>query len=150
MKKVNTILIIVIYLASIVLISIFGMKVGVYKENIPVTSVLCLNESDERTEVSELGDKKLIVLTFTSSGNLTDPNSTILYLNCKVLPDNASNKRLRYSYDTVKFKDAVTMVVDEQGNPRGVFLFHKKVVFDMTITATDGSEISTTVKIKII
>ncbi len=149
MKKVNTILIVIIYMFAILMISIFGLEADIFKENIPVEEVICLNESDDRTEVSELTDKKLIKIEFTTSGDLADPNSTMLFLNCKVLPDNASNKRLRYSYDTDKFKDAVTMVLDEQGNARGVFLFHKRVVFDMKITATDGSEKSTTVKIKI-
>ena len=149
MKKVNSILIVILYLASIVVISIFGLKVDVYKENIPVTSVECLNETDEKSEVSILGGKKLIKIPFTTSGDISDPNSTILYLNCRVLPDNASNKRLRYDYDKEKFGDAVTMLLDEQGNARGVFLVHKKVVFDMTITATDGTEKSTVVKIKI-
>ena len=149
MKKVNSILIVILYLASIIVISVFGLKVDVYKEKIPVTSIECLNETDDKTEVSILGDKKYIKILFTTPGDISDPNSTILYLNCRALPDNATNKRLRYDYDKEKYGDAVTMLLDDQGHARGVFLFHKKVVFDMTITATDGTEKSTTVKIKI-
>lgn len=143
MQKVNTILIIIIYLASILFISIFGMKVKMFINKIPVQKVECLNETDEYTTVSQLGDKKLIVLPLNEEGETT------LYLNCRVLPDDASVKKLRYSYDHVKYKDAITMVLDNQGNARGVFKFHKRIVFDMKIYATDGSEIYTTVKIKI-
>ena len=143
MQKVNTILIIIIYLASILFISIFGMKVKMFVNTIPVESVECLNETDEYATVTQLGDKKFIVVPFNEEGETT------LYLNCRVLPDDASNKKLRYSYGE-KFNSAVTTVLDNQGYARGVFKFHKRVVFDLTIYATDGSEAHTTVKIKVI
>lgn len=144
MKKVNSILIIALYLASIVVISIFGLSVNIYKENIPVTSVECNNQTDANCEVSMLGDKKLLKIQFDEDGE------NVLYLNCRALPDNATNKRLRYDYDKDKYGSAVTMRTDEHGNPLGVFEFHRRCVFDMTITATDGTEKSVTVKIKVI
>ena len=52
MKKSTLIIIGLIYIASIVVISVFGLKAVVYRPVIPVTKVECLNESDEFTTVS--------------------------------------------------------------------------------------------------
>ena len=51
MKKSTLIMIAIVYIASIVLISLFGMKSVVYNEVIPVTKIECLNETDSKTEV---------------------------------------------------------------------------------------------------
>ena len=51
MRKSTIIFIAVIYIASIAVISLFGMKMSVYNEIIPVTSILCLNETDDNVEV---------------------------------------------------------------------------------------------------
>lgn len=143
MKKVNSILIIGLFLASIVIISIFGLKVDIYHENIPVTKVECNNQTDSNSEVSMLGDKKFIKIKFEEG------EPAVLYLNCRALPDNASNKRLRYDYDRTKYGSVITERTDENGNPLGVFEFNRRCILDMTITATDGTEKSVTVKIKI-
>lgn len=143
MKKINIILITIVYLAAIVLVSVFGLRTKLYKEIIPVESVVCYNETDieNNITVTNSNDKKIIRIPLNPDGD------TELFLNCRALPDNATNRRLSYSYDTEKYKDVITPVKDDDGNYLGLFLFKRKVLFDMKIIATDGSEKSTTVKI---
>ena len=51
MKKSTLVVIAIIYVASIVIISLFGMKAVVYNEVIPVTQIECLNQTDSNSEV---------------------------------------------------------------------------------------------------
>ena len=68
MKKSTLILIMIIYVASIVVINFFGLNVKVYNEVINVTSVECINETDEKANVviNDKGIKEIRIKTIIS------------------------------------------------------------------------------------
>ncbi len=148
MKKANLIIIIVIYIASIGLISFLGMEVSVLDPVIPVTEVQCINEEDNYTTIGELRGNMLITLTFTTAGNAADLSGTILQLYWRVYPDNASNSEVKFVYDTTNTN--VEFVTDGDGRQTGTILFYAKTVIDVQIIATDGTKISTTVTIAVV
>lgn len=139
MKKINLIIIGIVFVASVVFISIFGMKIVIYNGVIPVTKIECLNKTDERSIVSEDEYGKLIEVKFTTPGKAEDLSGTILQLTHRVFPDNATKKKVKYVYNRELTR--VTMATDEGGNELGLFLFSGKCYFKVQIMATDGSGI---------
>lgn len=145
MKKINLIVIGIVFVASVVLISIFGMKIVIYNGVVPVTKIECLNQSDDKTTVSEISSGKLIKIKFTTPGNKTDLSGTILQLVYRVYPDNATNKKVKFVYNRELTR--VQMATDENGNELGLFLFSGTCYFTVQIMATDGSGLYDTVTI---
>ena len=143
MKKTTMILIGIIYVASIVIISIFGLKSVVYNEVIPVTEITCLNETDEKTEVSVQNGQKIIKIKYTEPGDEETLTGTMVQLSWRTLPDNASNKDVKFVYNTSQ--DVATFIKDEQGKELGLILFTGKVMLNIKIMATDGSKVYTDV-----
>ena len=47
MNKITIIFIAIIFIGSIAIVNLFGMEMAVYNKEIPVTSILCINENDE-------------------------------------------------------------------------------------------------------
>lgn len=144
MKKSTLVVIAIVYVASIVLISLFGMKAVVYNEVIPVTAIECLNETDSQTEVYYSQDMKIIKVQFTEPGNADTLTGTMVQLIQRVLPDNASKKAVKYSYTE---NDNVEFVKGEDGRDLGLVLIKGRVVLKVKIMATDGSKIYTEVVI---
>lgn len=143
MNKVTLILISIIYVASIVVISIFGLKVVVYNEVIPVTEISCINETDSRANVWYNDDgKKVIEVIYTEPGNAETMTGTMLQLEWRVLPDNASTKEVKF---IVNKSERVFFVKDGAGNDIGLLLFTGPVMLNIGIKATDGSSIYTEV-----
>ncbi len=145
MKKATIILIAIVYLASIVIISIFGMKSVVYDEIIPVTEIQCLNKTDEKTEVTTSGNRKLIKVKYTTPGDAESLTGTMVQLMWRVLPDDATTKGVKFVYDENLTR--ATFVKDEAGNELGLILFTGKVVLNVRIMSTDGSRVYTDVTI---
>ena len=114
MKKSTIILIGIVYIAAIIFISVFGLNAKVYNEVIPVLSVECVNQSDENTIVKDYNDKKLIRVQYTEPGNAETLEGTMVQLLYRVLPDNASNKRVKYIYNTKLTR--IHFVKDDNGN----------------------------------
>ena len=140
MKKATVILIGIIYLASIVIISIFGLKAVIYDEVIPVTSIECLNETDEKTEVKlDVDGNKIIKIKYEEPGDPETLTGTMVQLSWRVLPDNATNKEVRFVYNTNLTR--VNFVKDENGRELGLILFTGKVVLDVSIVSTDGTKV---------
>lgn len=144
MKKSTLIMIAIVYIASIVLISLFGMKAVVYNEVIPVTKIECLNETDSKTEVYYSGDMKVIKVKFTEAGNAETLKGTMVQLTYRVLPDNASNKNIKYVYTE---NNRVEFVKGEDGREVGLVLIKGQVVLKVKIMAMDGSKVYTEVVI---
>lgn len=145
MKKINLIIIGIVFVASVVFISVFGMKIMIYNGIVPVTKVECLNQSDGKSIVSEDEYGKLIEVEFTTPGNAETQTGTMLQLTYRVYPDNATKKKVKYVYNRELTR--VKMVTDESGNELGLFLFSGKCYFKVQIMATDGSGICDTVTI---
>ena len=138
MKKSTLIMIAIVYIASIVVISIFGMKSVVYNEVIPVTKIECLNVTDDKTEVEYDGDTKVISVQYKKPGNAENLTGTMVQLSWRVLPDNASNKKVKFVYNQTTRAE---FVKDEAGNEVGLILFTGKVVLNIKIISTDGTQV---------
>lgn len=130
MKKSVIILIGIIYVASIALVSFFGLKFKVFEQEIPVESIELLNEGLKYNE--EWGS--YVVIRPDESGEWR------YQIKWRVHPDDATNKTVSFSYD--KQNDAVT--IDEQG----LVTFSKPGMCEITLIPMDGSD--TSVKITII
>lgn len=138
MKKSVFAIIAVVYVASIVLISLFGMKAVVYNEVIPVTAIECLNETDSKSEVYYSGDIKVIKVPFVGVGDAENLSGTMVQIVQRVYPDNASNKIVKYSYGE---NDYVEFLKDDNGRDLGLVLIKDRVVLKVKIMATDGSKV---------
>lgn len=144
MKKWTLVVIAVVYIASIVFISLFGLKAVVYNEVIPVTAIECLNESDDKTEVYFSSDIKVIKVPFLKPGNIENLSGTMVQLTQRVLPDNASNKGVKYVYND---NENVEFVQGEDGRALGLVIIKGRVVLKVKIMAVDGSKVFTEVVI---
>ena len=138
MKKSTLIMIAIVYIASIVIISIFGMKSVVYNEVIPVTKIECLNVTDDKTEVEYDGDTNVISVQYKRPGNAEILSGTMVQLSWRVLPDNASNKKVKFVHNQTTRAE---FVKDEAGNEVGLILFTGKVVLNIKIMSTDGTQV---------
>ena len=140
MRKSTIIFIVVIYIASIAAISLFGMKMSVYNEFIPVTSILCLNETENGVEVINGEDNNTILKTkFTEPYDKNTQTGTMIQLYWRVEPDNASVKNVKFVYD--ENNSRVEFYKTEDGEYTGLVLFYKKSMIDVTIMSTDGRRI---------
>ena len=147
MKKATLIIIFALYLGSIALISFLGMKAKVYEEIIPVTSIECLNETDSNTIVSENNGIKTIKIKFDGPGNVDTMTGTMVQLLWRVSPDNATNNGVQFIYN--EELENVTFVKDSNGNDLGLILFTSKCYLKVQIVSTDGSRVSTEVRIRV-
>lgn len=145
MKKATLIIIGLIYVASIVIVSMFGLNAIVYKKNIPVLSIECVNETIGQVYVDDSKEKKVIRITFTEPGDLESLTGTILQLEFRVLPDDASDKSVRYVYAREKYPHVKFHQID--GVETGAIVFEKPAMFTLTIIANDNSGASTEVLI---
>lgn len=137
MRKVNLIVIGLVFIASIVLISFFGMQVKITNGIIPVTKVECINTSDDRSTVTEDEYGKMIEVKWKGPASDDGKEGTILQLYYKVSPDDATTKRVKYVFK--RNENVVKMATDEKGNEFGLLLFQNKCTLRMQIMATDGS-----------
>lgn len=144
MKKATVIIVAVCYIATIVLISFFGTTITVLNANIPVTSIVCLNESTDTTVVDDMGDYTRIKIKFSTAGDMATATGTMVQLSWRVLPDDASNSDVVFIYSD---NDNVEFVTDGNGDELGLVLFYGLAVIDIKIQASDGTKIYTTVRI---
>ena len=47
MNKITIIFIAIVFIGSIGIVNLFGMEMAIYNQDIPVTSILCINETEE-------------------------------------------------------------------------------------------------------
>ena len=142
MKKSTLLVIGILYIASIVAISVFGLKTVIWDVVIPVKSIECLNQSDDHADVSLTDDgKKFIKIKYEEPGVIDDgvPKGTMLQLLWRVLPDNATNKEVRFVYN--KDLTRVNFVKNKDGKELGLILFTGKVKLDLQIVSTDGTRV---------
>lgn len=132
MKKSVIIIIGVIYIASIVLIGFFGMKITAYDEILYVTKIECLNQNATTSSDGTL----TLMFNYDSSKS---PEENVLQIEWKVYPEDASNKRVAFVYDV----DSKVGSVDKYGR---VFL-KKKGLLLVYIQSTDGSAVGKTLQI---
>ena len=121
MKKSVVILITIIYVASIALVSFFGLQFKVFDEVIYTNKIELLNEDIKI-------DKNGKPYALAQKG---DDGVWRYQLEYRVYPDNATNSEVIYSYDNLNN----TVSVDENG----VITFTKKGVVTIEILPKDSS-----------
>jgi len=139
MKKSTIICIIVIYIASITILSLFGMKMSVYNEFIPVNAIICLNENENGVEVINDFDSLILKTKFNEPYNKTTQTGTMIQLYWRVEPDNASVKNVKFVFD--ENNNRVEFYQTEDGEYTGLVLFYKKSMIDVKIMSTDGRRV---------
>lgn len=130
MKKSVVILIGIIYIASIALVSFFGLQFKTFNEIVYTGSIEILNE-DIKTDPTT--GEKYVVIRPDANG---ERRYQILY---RVHPDNATNQAVSFVYD----KQISSVSIDENG----VVTFMGKGVIEVQIISKDGSGASATLKI---
>ena len=101
MKKSVVILIALIYAASIVLVGYLGLKAKTYNDVFPVERIEILTEY---SEAPDTGDKYIVF-------KQTDGEAPTLQLECRALPDNASDKKIIYKLAS----DCTIATISEDG-----------------------------------
>ena len=131
MKKSVIILIALIYIASVALVSFFGLQFKVFEEVIPVERVEITNQVDDHNDT--WGDYVVI----------TQPNEKgeVRYqINYHVYPENATNTNVSFSYQASP-EDCAS--IDEFG----VVSFTKPGMIKVFVITTDGGDAQDTITI---
>lgn len=141
MKKTTTILIAIVFVASVAIISFFGMRIKVYNQIVPVTQIECLNKNDEQLNirVKESNNTTIIQTRFTTPADVVSQSGTMIQLYWRVLPDDATTKDVMFVYD--KTNTRATIFKNENGEETGLVLFYKPCILDVKIMSTDGRRI---------
>ena len=126
MKKAVIIIIVLIYVASIALVSFYGLQYKLFEEVISVERIEITNENQKYSEKE--GD--YIVIKPDEYG---DRRVQITY---RAYPENASNTKVDFAYD-VEHAEKYGITIDEYG----VVSFSKPGTIKVTIIATDGSNV---------
>ena len=92
MKKSVIVLIGLIYVASIVFIGFFGMKITAYNATVYATSLSCINE-DVRVSANNI---KSIVFDYKENAPAEE---NVYLLVWRVYPENTTNKSVKFVYD---------------------------------------------------
>jgi len=145
MNKITIIFISIVFVASIAIINLFGMKMAVYNKEIPVTNILCINETDEDLKVVDKpGQSKILWVDFTEAYDKETNTGTYIQIQYRVLPDDATIKGVtfvcdhndpRYEFDK-----------HSNGEYNGLVFFYKPaIISDVKIMSKDGRKVYTTV-----
>ncbi len=135
MKKSVVMLILVIYVASVAVIGVFGMKSVLYDEKIYIEKITCINEEAKDAEVTIDGRTltiQKVVIDYKES------EETTFWIQWRVFPEDASFRRVEF----VSGNENVATV-----DGQGIVRFIKKGTVTIYINALDGSKIQGIVKI---
>lgn len=134
MKKSVLILIGIIYVASIIIVGFFGMKISVYDQMVYITDIECTNENI-RTNADAT---KTLRHDYIVGGTALENTVIITY---DVYPKNS----------TLKGADAVTLVYDKDQTVAEIngltISFLKRGVLTVQLKSLDGSNVIETIKI---
>ncbi len=147
MKKIVVILIVGLYIGSIFLVNFFGLQYVPHEMEVFVKKIECNAIADlsgkeipyyQTTQDQESQkEKKWFKIKFVEGdydeNNLANNPNTFKIV-CSVLPDNASNKTVTFSYEEKPTK----YIVDEE---QMTVTFLRRGAIDITIISTDGSNI---------
>ena len=128
MKKSVVIIIALIYVASIILVSFFGLQFKVFEEVIPVERIEITNEGQKYSET--LGD--YIVIYPDENGERR------VKIDYRVYPDDATKMAVDFAYEEVDYA-----TVDENG----IVTFTSPGAIKIRVIATDGSNAEDTILI---
>ena len=129
MKKSVIILIGLIYVASIALVSFYGLQYKTFDEVVYVSDIEILNEGIKTDSQGE----KYIALFPDENGERK------FQIEYRVYPDNATNSEVDFIYD----KQNLNVSIDSNG----VVTFQKRGSVKVTVVSKDGTSISETIEI---
>lgn len=92
MKKAVPLIVFIIFIGSIAIVGFFGMKIAFVEESIYVREVRFINQ-----EIIAEGDRRVVYLYYTPVNGYFE-----YQLQWEVLDDNATNKNVRFVYDTTQ------------------------------------------------
>jgi hypothetical protein len=130
MKKSVVILIALIYVAAIAVVSFFGLQFKVFNQVVPVSSIVIDNKDLKYIEGNP---------TPTAIIHLNEDGVAHYQIKCTVLPVEATNTKVYYSYD---YQSQIASV-DENG----LVTFTGIGILEVTIIPQDGSDVSAKIKI---
>lgn len=128
MKKSVIILIAIIYIASIAVVSFFGLKYKVFEEEIFVEEIRILNDGLKENDVWG----KYVVIRQNENGEWR------YQIQYRVLPDDATNKKIKFAYD----QQSKATVTDD-----GIVTFSEPDMVTVELVPLDGSDVSTKITI---
>ena len=160
MKKTIVIVILAVFIASIAIVNFFGLEIKQFDSITYVTAIQCdtvIFHGDNSKElhpaqyVGKDGNTPYFIFDFIPA-DLSEPyttevdsltaNPNIIQINYEVLPHLADEAGIKFEYD----ESAGVAVYHELS---GSFIFLKPdVPITITIRATDGSNVSTQIRIK--
>lgn len=135
MKKSVVMLILVIYVASVAVIGVFGMKSVLYDEKIYIEKITCINE--EAKDVEETIDGRTVTIQRVII-DYKESEETTFWIQWRVFPEDASFRRVEF----VSGNENVATV-----DGQGIVRFIKKGTVTIYINALDGSKIQGIVNI---
>ena len=158
MKKTIVIIILAVYVASIAVVNLFGLKDQVFDGVTYVNEIKCETitvqngDSITLTPSSELRGIPLFIFDFipapdgtsyTTDDESINNNPNAIQINYEVFPHDADNKKVKFIFDKEAMEGSV--VFNEISR---TFLFLKpNKMYTIKIESTDGSKISTTIYI---
>ena len=134
MKKSVLILILVIYVASIVVIGFFGVKVGTFNVTAYVEEIQLTNEE---VVMDPNGVDQYIIIHFTPY-NEGENNPNFVQLYYKVIPEDATFRNVTFEHAENE-KASVNSI--------GTVIFTGRTTLTIYITSTDGTNVRTKVKV---
>lgn len=139
MKKSTIIIIAIVYLASIALLSFFGMKVTVYSQVVNVEKVECINTNDSSKNILVEYENgiKTIKIPFTSAFDPVTLDGTKLQLKTRALPDNATKKTIDFEKDPSDTR--FEFHTYESGEKSGLVMIYQPMYAKIKIWSTDGT-----------
>ena len=149
MKKSVFLIILIIYVASILFIGLFGMEIALFDQKLYVSDIVVTNESNDLYSVYESESDQITYITFFynkdydgdwQSGH--NPNTVIL--SYRVVPEDATNRRVSFSCDT-NYEGGTNPYGEVTEN--GVVRFKRAGSITVTITSLDGSNTKTRVTV---
>ena len=160
MKKTIVIVILVVYIASIAVVNFFGLAIkqfdGIdYVQEIKCDSITLLNENQKTYNVykepaeGEIPEFRFDFIKapegteYTTAPESLANNPNVVRLNYEVLPHLADEAQVTFEYDK---EGLANIVYFDEATQTFVFLKRLRRI-EVTIKATDGSNVKTTIKI---
>lgn len=156
MKKSVAIMIAIIFVASILVINLFGLKMSVYNETFPVTKIECINKEGNgvtikstlypvdgaTTPINQWKRIPVINIKYNGPANANDNTGTMFFIETRVYPDNATEKRVQF----INYSNSVDaeLYVDASGNPNGLILFHAPSAILVKVSTMEKNNLTST------
>lgn len=149
MKKTTLILIGIIYVASIIIVSIFGLKAVMYEVIVPVTRVeIDIISQQDNVYMYERNGARIIQVEYIGDGDIDTLEGTVLQLQVRAYPDNATNKEVKFVFDRENNPFVTMHTIDDRET--GAVVFSGIGAFEMRVYSTDGTNVYDSVWITVV